>query len=81
MNALNGASLAGATVSVASTGTGQTTTTTSDREGNFTIDQLPDDTYNLTATKSGYMDYEKKNVSSPTDDLVVAMIKENTTDV
>lgn len=54
-NAFNDASLEGATVTVSKTGIGQTSTTQTDREGNFSLDQLPDGTYNLTATKSGYL--------------------------
>jgi hypothetical protein len=76
-NAFNDASLQGATVTVTNTGTGQTSTAQTDREGNFSLDQLPDGTYNLTATKSGYMDYDKEKLSPPVEDLFVPLIKKS----
>jgi Carboxypeptidase regulatory-like domain len=80
LNAVSGASLEGVTVVVANTATGDTSTTTTDREGDFSLDSLPDGTYNLTATKSGYVSYEKEKISPPLEDLVLVMIKKSMAD-
>ncbi|HZF08975.1 MAG TPA: carboxypeptidase-like regulatory domain-containing protein [Thermoanaerobaculia bacterium] len=77
LNAVSGASLEGVTVVVSNTATGDTSTTTTDREGDFSFDALPDGTYNLTATKSGYVTYEKEKISPPLEDLGLVMIKKS----
>lgn len=79
VNAFNGSGLAGATVTVLNTVTLQTWMTPTDFVGDFSLDEVQEGTYKLTATKSGYLDYEKDNLSAPVKDLVLEMTKENTT--
>jgi carboxypeptidase family protein len=77
LNASSGASLEGVTVAISNSGTGDTSTTTTDREGDFSFASLADGTYDLTATKSGYLDYQKANLSPPVTDLVLTLIKKS----
>jgi hypothetical protein len=49
-----GTGASGATVSLASTGTGATQTAVTDDQGGYTLTNVADGSYELTATKDGY---------------------------
>ncbi len=51
-----GAAVSGATVSLVSSGTGATQTAVTDDQGGYTLSNVADGSYELTATKDGYED-------------------------